>query len=151
MTAAPWIQVESSLASEKSKEAGLGLTLLVPPHEIPQAVRGNYDNQLNRFVIELRYPDDEDFKCTTVDDMVRLRVGKKSNRLLGIELDTTRLKVETVQFQIQELKAELQKVLNKLQQEETSIDEQQNYSFARKAIESKQQILLSPNMLASAH
>jgi hypothetical protein len=127
----------------------LEFTLLAPPHEVPQAVRGEFDKQINRFVIEIRYLDDEDFKRTAIDEIVSLRIGKKSRRLLGIELDTTRVNVTEVQFEVKELEQEIERALDKLVRGESG-REQSNYSMAKSAIESKRALLLDPNLLVPA-
>ena len=149
MTTTPWIQIERPLPACSSAPQQLEFTLLMPPHEVPQAVRGEFDKQINRFVIEIRYLDDEDFKRTAIDDIVSLRIGKKSRRLLGIELDTTRFNVTKVQFEVHELKKEIKKALDKLVREEIG-SEQKNYSMAMSAIESKRALLLKPDLLVPA-
>jgi hypothetical protein len=112
-------------------------------------VRGEFDKQINRFVIEIRYLDDEDFKRTAIDEIVSLRIGKKSRRLLGIELDTTRVNVTEVQFEVKELEQEIERALDKLVRGESG-REQSNYSMAKSAIESKRALLLDPNLLVPA-
>jgi hypothetical protein len=155
MTTTPWIQVERSLRMRSEPRRELELTLFVPPHEVPQAVRGDFDKQLNKFVIEIRYLDDEEFKRTTIDDLVCLRVGKKSQRLLGIELNTAKLKVSKVQFGVNsvehEVEHEIEKAVDKLLEERSGQKEHENYSLAMKAIQSKRRLLLDPSLLAVAH
>ncbi|MDE3188948.1 MAG: hypothetical protein KGM96_15665 [Acidobacteriota bacterium] len=150
MTTAPWIQVEPSLRMRSEPRQGLQLTLFVPPHEVPQAVRGEFDKQLKKFVIEIRYLDDEDFKRETMDDTVCLRIGKNSRRLLGIELDTANLNVAQVQFQLKEVEEEIKRAVTKFLQKDQAQEERENYALAIKAIESKGEQLLNRSILAPA-
>jgi len=149
MTTTPWIQIERPLPANSDAPQQLEFTLLMPPHEVPQAVRGAFDKTINRFVIEIRYLDDEDFKRTAIDDIVSLRIGKNSKRLLGIELDTARVNVAKVQLEVHELEQEIKRALDKLVREEIG-REQKNYSMAKNAIESKRTLLLNPNLLVQA-
>jgi hypothetical protein len=148
MSSAPWIQVEPSLEIRSKPLKKMQFTVFVSPHEVPQAVRGEFDKQLKRFVIEFRYLDDEEFKREAVDDVVCLRVGKNSQRLLGIELDTAKRNVTEVQLEVQSLKREIRKAVGRLQKE-CGKGERENYALAMKAIESKGALLLSQDLLAS--
>lgn len=149
MTTAPWIQIDNPLSVRSEAPTQVEFRFLVPPHEVPQAVRGGFDKQINKFVIEIRYLDDEDFKRTVIDSIVSLRIGKKSRRLLGIELDTTKAGVAKIQFEVHELEQEIEKALDKLVRDEGG-REQKNYSMAKNAIESKRALLLNPNLLVPA-
>ncbi len=151
MTDAPWIQVESRPREPEESRQTLEFKLLVPPHEVPQAVRGEFDKQINRFVIEIRYLDDEPFEKTTVDDIVCLRIGKKSQRLLSIELDTAKIDVKSVQIEVQSVvEQEIKKAIGKLLQGKRGQAERENYALAVEAIESAGSSFLNPSSLVSA-
>jgi hypothetical protein len=148
MSTAPWIQVEPSLEMRSKPLKKLQFTVFVSPHEVPQAVRSEFDKQLNRFVIEFRYLDDEEFKRVAVDNIVCLRVGKNSRRLLGIELDTVTRDVAKVRLEVHSLEREIKKAVDRLLQKESGKEERENYALAMKAIESKGALLLDPGLLA---
>lgn len=63
------------------------IRILTSPYDIPDWVRSGYDDDLGRFVVEFRYMLDEDYRIFDVGDGVRVRLGKHSNRIVGVEVD----------------------------------------------------------------
>lgn len=94
-----WISVlpeTSSRSDEKETIRGIEYNVFISPHDVPVAARGRYDPKIKRFVIEFRYIDDESWTREPQDDSLSLRVGRRSGRLYGLEVDVDRLAVDAV-------------------------------------------------------
>ena len=94
-----WIEVDpAELADVTTKKRdGITVTITASPHDLPDAFRGFFDDNLNRFVIEFKYIGEE--KVITEEshgEYVTLRIGKNSGRIYGIEIDVHAAKAEWV-------------------------------------------------------
>lgn len=103
MKPAAWIRVRPKdlREAEVAEIEGVEVTLLVSPYDIPDAVRGYYDQDLKRFVLELKYLQDEKWNREDVDQHTWARVGATSGRVRGIELDVDALGVGVVELRVQ--------------------------------------------------
>lgn len=79
---------------------GVSFEVYFSPYVVPTGVRGYYDDSLKRFLIEFRYLDDEAVRTERQDEHVSLRVGRRTRRLFGIEIDVDRLQVEAVRLSV---------------------------------------------------
>jgi len=70
------------------------------PHDVPGAVRGEFEKSLNRFVIEFKYMDEEPWSRVPSDNNIELRVGRHSGRLHGIEIDVVGLHADKVELKM---------------------------------------------------
>jgi len=68
--------------------------------DVPQAVRGDYDQSLQRFVIDFLYLGDEPWRRDVKDPVITLRIGKNSERLLGIEVNVHAIQAEAVELRM---------------------------------------------------
>lgn len=98
-----WIRVDPREFDLRSPQRlnNVEINLLVSPYDVPEGVRGAYDESIDRFVIEFRYIGDEPWRREVPDRHLALRVGRKSNRLYGIEIDVKRLRAESVVLRVQ--------------------------------------------------
>lgn len=155
MTTTSWIPVVAHQQPlwKETNDRGVLVSYRVSPHDVPRAVRGSYDAQIDRFVIELRYLDNEDSLKKKVDDFVVLRIGKNSKRLLGIELDTKNMGVHTVGLHIQEAKLRRAEALGKLSDaverfEKSANEPNTSYELALQALRQKEEEVMPDCMLA---
>ena len=91
---------EDAVELESVTRDGVHITLVMSPFDIPEAVRGSYDDESGLFSIEFRYPVME--KKTTRAagaEHVTLVVGKNSERLYRIEIDVRSLGANQVTLQ----------------------------------------------------
>jgi hypothetical protein len=79
---------------------GVEINVFLSPHDVPRHVRGYYDDKLDRFVIEFNYLDDEDWKRSSQEPNLSLRLGRNSQRLLGIEANVKALKAGAVELKL---------------------------------------------------
>jgi hypothetical protein len=140
MTKPSWIQIDPSQIIFQAGSAGKS-SPFTAPHQIPKAIRGFYDEGQCVFVLELRYPDDEDFKRERQDASICFRLGKNSRRLLGLELTKAPLlkksggRVGTPEVN------RIEQAVRKLIKQEPVHKEKENYTLAIKAIESGKKLL----------
>ncbi len=98
-----WIRLDPSKL-EKPERSIVGdhieVQVFMSPYDVPEAVGGQYDAQIKRFVIEFKYLDDEKYNKVSQAEHLAVRIGKNSGRLLGIELDVDALKAQAVGLKI---------------------------------------------------
>lgn len=83
-----------------AQSEGATIEIAVSPYTIPDAVRGFYDRELERFVIQFRYLDDEPYDTQEIAESVWVRVGKYTERLHGIEIDVDSLTISGVRLNV---------------------------------------------------
>ncbi len=144
-----WLQVNPDaeeltqrLQTEGSK---VKVEFLVSSYDIPDAVRGSYNEESGRFVIEFKYIDNsnEPTKPEPQDDYVTFIVGKNSSRLYQIEIDVKALKIEKVELRMK-TKDEVKKTLDNLIQRPINRFRQDNYKLTQKALSEIEDELFSP-------
>jgi len=95
-----WIQIDASSlqTDELRRVAGVEIAIGLSPYDIPSDVRGFYDKELRRFVIEFRYAlgEDEEREELPHSDHVTLFVGKESGCLYEIHLDVDEIGTTSV-------------------------------------------------------
>lgn len=129
--ACKWIEVDPkklNLAREDQSRGSIYIKLYVSPHDVPEAVRGCWDGDAERFVVEFRYLDSEPSKLERGVGPVRLRLGKYSRRINGIEVDTRSLEADEVQLEISSI---AQSALERLAAQPSKPHPDQNYRVAK--------------------
>ena len=76
---------------------GIEVRMALSPYDVPDAVRGGYNEKSKRFVIQFEYLTDEkkDLRKTG-DEHIQVKVGKNSERIYEIEINTKALDVHMV-------------------------------------------------------
>jgi len=78
-------------------QSGVTIRVFVSPFDVPEGVRGYYDDSAHVFRIEFKYPFDEELvPQAKAPDNLRLFVGKNSGRLKQIEVDVDALGAEVL-------------------------------------------------------
>lgn len=133
--ATQWISLspEKLVADTRQQLRGLELNIFVSPHDVPDAVRGYFDQQINRFVIEFRYLADERWQAKTQDPFLTLRVGRDSKRLLGIEVDVRALNAQAVGLRLHPPHL-ITQAIDKLAMEPSLARQEDNYRIAKDVI-----------------
>ncbi len=119
--------------------------ILISPYDIPDGVRGGYDKNRNRFVVEFRYMVDEKYRNFDVDDGVCIRLGKYSSRIVGIEVAVARLRASQVAVAVDKA---IQNVENA---KDARARRRENYIVAQRVLEDKHDDIFSnmPHAVAS--
>jgi hypothetical protein len=101
-----WIEVDPGSVNPPKTEKldGVEVTVLMSPYDVPQALRGRYDETKKRFAIEFRYLGEEDTRDEVYGEHVVLQLGENSGRLYGIVLDVDAMKASWVQLVLLALK-----------------------------------------------
>ncbi len=100
MTEGRWLRIDPERYDELH-EIGmfyrdLKLNIVVSPDDIPDSVRGAYDGDHKKFVIEFKYMVREEYDIDHVSEEVGVRIGQHSGRILGFEIDVDVLKARSV-------------------------------------------------------
>lgn len=94
-----WISIDSSTLQDKQVEKKYGVKIVIglSPFDIPEAVRGDYNARLDRFVIEFKYlGGTEDLVIGFEDKELSLWFGKKSGCLYKIHVDVKQMETESI-------------------------------------------------------
>jgi len=109
MTAKEWISVDPQELDtvQSHTENGVEINIGLSPYQIPEGVRGYYDEELERFVIELKYlDDDEELERVWDAHHISLFAGKGSHCLYEIHVDVKSLDVNAVSLKLSTKKVE---------------------------------------------
>lgn len=104
-----WLPIDPNAfdPDEKVTHHGVEFHVVVSPYDMPDAVRGRYDQSLQRFVIEFRYLAKEEARSVSLDDHVILHIGTQSSRIQGIEVDVKGLGASQVALKMEKAIASL--------------------------------------------
>ena len=88
--------------------ADVEVEVFISPFEIPRAVRGFYDEQRKRFVVDFKYITQEptEYKDFGPSE-VTTKVGSKTGRILGFEIDVDALGASSVSFRMRDVAQEV--------------------------------------------
>jgi hypothetical protein len=136
MESQKWIRVK--LQSERVKHHKK-----VQDLDVPEAVRGSYDEKRKRFVIQFKYIGDEGTERKPFDRYVSLVVGKHSQRLYAIEIDVDALRANKVQIKVA-VENEVEQAFDGLVKKPLTERRLDNYQLAREAFTS-----ISPQLLTA--
>lgn len=135
---AQWQKLEARVLAQIRKdnrvvehEGGVTIEMSVSPYDVPNEVKGDFDKESKRFLIEFKYLQDEPWKRESHGEHVFLRVGKHSHRLYGIEVDVTALGTDSVELKVQ-ARERVNSALEAISHRHTHSNELVNY----KAVES---------------
>jgi len=139
---ARWIKLDSkNLNKPTSTEIkGVRVNVLLSPYDIPNSVRGYYDKDTSKFMIEFRYITEEPSKRQRHDDYLAFHIGKNSGRLYKIEIDVDSMKANAVELTLKTISDAIQGMHPK------NTQRKKNYEVARNVINSKKKDLLSPHV-----
>jgi DNA polymerase II small subunit/DNA polymerase delta subunit B len=139
MTMRKWQHVNTDQLNNprKSSIRGVDVTVYFGQDDMPAGVRGGFNPERNRFVIEFDYQTEpEPRKVVRYDTHIRLHVGRWSNRIFEIEIDTVAMNVQAIR-----LLPQVQSVLDKLKNQPENesrmfgLDRIDNYAAASGAFE----------------
>lgn len=114
--------------------------LSVSPYDVPEAVRGFFDKQNNKFIIEFKYIGSEPTAIRTSEPHIGLRIGENSGRLYGLELDLKALEPKSapLQFGVGKVKQAIDALINDPKQQ----SRHNNYVLVQQALQFAQDKLV---------
>ncbi len=85
-----WIKVDPNTLNPAKQETveGTKVTIKASPYDVPDAYRGYFDNKIGRYVVEFRYLSEEPVRRENHGPHLTLRIGKRSSRVYGVEIDS---------------------------------------------------------------
>jgi len=146
-----WVILDQArLNQRREKEIrGVRINVFLSPYDIPQAIRGQYDQQIGQFLIEFKYMEDEPIVRDQKDLALVLRIGKNSGRLFGIEVDVDKLKASHVNLAMYLQNMVSQALHKRLEQLPSGSSTHRNYDLASDIIKERQADLFGELQLAA--
>jgi arginyl-tRNA synthetase len=141
-----WIPLDPAelIRSHRETIRGVQVTVLTSPYDIPEAVRGSYDEPRGCFKIEFKYmAGDEPRVEELVTGHVRLVMGRFSRRLYQIEIDVDKLKAEAVDVRVY-AKRQVKKAIDQLTRGSKADESAGNYALTQRVISQHQPKLFEP-------
>jgi hypothetical protein len=117
-----WIQIDPEELGLPQPETirGVQVTVLFSPYDVPESVRGQYDQSLDRFLIEFSYLGGaETPRFSTFSQHVELGIGVRTGRLHQIRLNVKAMKVMGVCLDVRKAKAEVNAAISELERHPT--------------------------------
>lgn len=146
-----WISVEPESANvpQLAMVRGIQVKVFASPHDVPIAVKGEYDRDCDRFVIRLKYVDQDSSGSTkelSDDGCVHIYKGLSSGRVERIEVDVKKQKASSVELNIlvEQPTSVIEHVrarLNQLRDSQTSPSGRLNYIAVSEALEQSKGML----------
>ena len=145
-----WIRIKPGkyVALGDSIEVGV----LISPYDIPNGVRGGYDDDLDRFVVEFRYMVNEEYRSLDADNGTRIRLGKHSSRIVGVEVDMDRRGFAVaVEDRNAAAYAAIDKAIQNVEEiEDARARRRENYAVAQRILEHKRNDIFDTHQNAVA-
>lgn len=98
-----WIPVETESlhTNESVRVRGVEINVGLSPYEVPEGISGHYDKSIGRFVIRMKYlQDDEERISAPTEDHITLVVGKHSGCLYEIHVDVDEIGAKSVALKL---------------------------------------------------
>ena len=98
-----WRKVDNEQVNRPTEEQidGITIRMLVSPFDVPEAVRGDFNNARKTFAISFKYrAGEESLSEQRFDDDTVLFVGRASGRIYRIEIDLKRVMVNGVALEL---------------------------------------------------
>lgn len=107
-----WTQVNWEQLNQPRQEEirDVEVTVYFSPYDMPEAVKGEYDDKTRRFLIQFRYlGGEEPIDYRDQDEHITLGIGRTTKRLHEIQVDVEKLKAHHVQLEMRPHFADVQK------------------------------------------
>lgn len=128
-----WITLEAAdfnLQPDRKKVHGVAVTVGLSPFDIPDAIRGRYDRELERFVIEFSYLDGDEKRLPSwQSEHLTLYVGERTGCIYEIQIDVESLKAGAVA-----LKVQIQEAIGELSTSDRFAGRRRNYELISEAV-----------------
>jgi hypothetical protein len=148
-----WISVQPPSANVPQLETvrGIKVHVFASPHDIPVAVKGVFDHGCDRFVIVLRYVDQDTSGLIpekSEDGIICVFKGASSGRVEKIEVDVKKEQAEAVALNIlvnspASLIEHVESRLKQLRLSQASLASRLNYQAVTEAIEQSRELLVA--------
>jgi hypothetical protein len=133
-----WIRLNTDELNSPRKEKvrGVDVEVFVSPYDLPEAVSGEYDATIKRFVIEFKYITSGEKQVVGGDaENMRLLVGENSGRLYRVEVDVNALRASRINLIV--LPGKVDEAIDHLAARKQRKASQGNYRIAKQVITQK--------------
>lgn len=113
MTAWTDVEVESFDRLERTKRAGVKIEISLSPYDIPEAVKGCFCPDHNKFVISFRYLSKEGLTEKIINENLTVCEGIESGRVYEIYIDVHAINAETVSLEVKPILDEFYESISK--------------------------------------
>jgi len=95
-----WIPVNRGTFEDGKIERfhGVEIKVFISPYDIPEAIGAGYDDKIDRFVIKFRYLSEEPTYEQKQDDVISLKLGKRSSRICEVIIDMKKVNASEVKL-----------------------------------------------------
>jgi hypothetical protein len=148
-----WISVAPQSANVPQIETvrGIQVQVFASPHDVPVGIKGAFEKGCDRFVINLRYVDQDNSGLLPVvsdDGVVSVFKGISSGRVERIEVDVNKEKASAVALNIlipssTHLIDQVESQLKKLRNSQETLSSRLNYLAVTEALEQSKELLLA--------
>ncbi len=148
-----WINVAPQSASIPQLETvrGIKVQVFASPHDVPIAIKGAFDQGYDRFVIVLRYVDQDNSGLVpewSEDRVIRIFKGSSSGRVEKIEVDVKKEQASAVALNIlvkspAYLIEQVERRLKQLRNSQASLPSKLNYLAVTEALEQSKEMLVA--------
>jgi hypothetical protein len=146
---ANWVEVDWNRLNQPRRETinGVEVTVYFSPYDMPEAVKGEYNDAKDRFVIRFQYlGGEEPVEHRDEDEHVRLGIGKKTSRLHEILVDVKSLQANGVMLKMQQSDLVADEVENAIAKfaSFTAAPRKGNYEAVSEALQQQREQVYSP-------
>jgi hypothetical protein len=138
---AEWIELDPEQLNQNERTCvnGIEINVGLSPYDIPERVRGSYDDDIGRFVIEFEYLDDnEPREISWQNEHVTLCVGENTGCLYAIHVDVESLGADAVKVRVSVADA-----IRHLSEDERHSAQRRHYEVAEEIIAKNAERLLA--------
>jgi hypothetical protein len=148
---AKWVQVDWEKLNQPRQQTinGVAVTVYLSPYDMPEAVKGEYNDAKDRFVVRFQYlGGKEPIEYRSEDEHVQLGIGRKTSRLHEILVDVNALQANSVMLKMQpsELVAnEVKEAIERFARSPVAVAPQQgNYEAVSEVLQQRREQVYSP-------
>ena len=138
---ANWAEVNWEKLNQPRREEinGVEVTVYFSPYDMPEAVKGEYNDAKDRFVILFQYlGGEEPVEYVEEDKHIRLGIGKETKRLHEVLVDVEGLRATSVMVKVQSdlVESEVKDAITKFAKTSRgAVARKNNYEAAWEALE----------------
>lgn len=149
MTMSEWLDVNPKEFSkpEQLRIRGVNVDVFLSPYDMPEAVRGTYDKNEQKFTIEFRYIGGDEPLERDVQDKTTISVGKRSKRIYKIELTQVEL-TNKMSVGLRLMLPKVDAALDRLEHDYASAQRSGNYQIAKKILEKRGETIFARQVAA---
>jgi hypothetical protein len=144
-----WLEINPKEFSkpEQVQIRGIKVDVFLSPFDMPEAVRGSYNKNTKKFLIEFRYIGGDEPLETDLLENTTVSIGKRSKRIYKIELEQIELENEK-KVGLRLILPKVDAALESLAHVQSSAPHSGNYQIAKTILKERAEKLLQQQVAA---